>query len=203
MFLELLIQVMEEFKLLSLIILKRQSIYPGSFTGELIEDRMIEQLLLNANNAPSHKHTEPWRFHVISDFAKDRFSDFMQDLYKSKNLGSAFKQIKYDKIAKKINQSSHIIVIGMQRHKEINIPQWEEIAAVSCAVQNIYLSVVAAGLGGYWSTPSYLLENAHSFLEMEINEICLGIFYLGIPKKDLPPPIVKKPIEEKSKWYRE
>jgi len=191
---------MEKFEVLTDIIEKRQSIYPSSFTGERIPDSLIEQLLANANKAPSHRHTEPWRFYVVCDEARMRFARFMQDCYSTKYTNNGFNEIKYEKIARKILASSHLIIISMHRDENASLPEWEEVAAVSCAVQNLYLSVTAAGLGGYWSTPGYFLEGASAFFNMNDNERCLGLFYLGKPKSELPLKIVKRPVEDKVRW---
>ena len=32
------------------------------------------------------------------------------------------------------------------------MPEWEETAAVACAVQNMHLTLTAEGLAGYWSS---------------------------------------------------
>lgn len=32
------------------------------------------------------------------------------------------------------------------------MPEWEETAAVSCAVQNMWLMATALGLAGYWTS---------------------------------------------------
>ena len=32
------------------------------------------------------------------------------------------------------------------------MPEWEETAAVACAVQNMHLAFTAEGLAGYWSS---------------------------------------------------
>lgn len=34
-------------------------------------------------------------------------------------------------------------------------PEWEEIAAVATAVQNIYLQTAAKGLAGFWSSLNF------------------------------------------------
>jgi nitroreductase len=112
-----------------------------------------------------------------------------------------FKQSKFDKLARKIKMSSHIIMIGCKHDVEVNLPKWEEIAAVSCAVQNIYLSATAAGFGGYWSSPSFIIANANKYFNLDEDEVCLGMFYIGIPKDVLPPQIVKRDIDDKIKWY--
>ena len=101
---------------------------------------------------------------------------------------------------RKVEQSSHIIVIGMERDEKESVPEWEEIAAVSCAVQNIYLSLRAAGLGGYWSTPSLTIKHIGHFLELGERETCLGFFYIGVPQEQLPPQVTKKPLSDKVTW---
>jgi len=42
------------------------------------------------------------------------------------------------------------IAICMQRHHEV--PEWEEVAAVACAAQNMQLVATALGVAGYWSS---------------------------------------------------
>lgn len=49
------------------IIKNRRSIYPYQYSkGEVIPDHIIWQILENANRAPNHKQTEPWRFTVFA-----------------------------------------------------------------------------------------------------------------------------------------
>lgn len=187
---------------LSKIINARQSIYPGCFTGEIVDDALVHQILENANQSPSHRHTEPWRFHLVSGMAKARFAQFMQECYKERYTGEDFNAMKHEKIARKVKASSHIIILGMQRDPNASVPEWEEVAAVACAVQNIYLSVTAASLGGYWSTPGYFIDRAGEFLDLKKEERCLGLFYLGKPKEDLPPKIRKRALEEKLSVYK-
>ena len=63
-----------------------------------------------------------------------------------------FEDSKYQKLKTKPVLASYIIAIGMKRDEEKRIPEMEEIAAVSCAVQNMYLTATAYGVGCYWST---------------------------------------------------
>ena len=58
------------------------------------------------------------------------------------------------------------------------VPEWEEIAATSMAVQNIWLSCVNRNIGGYWSTPNYI-KYLKDFLNLNDDERFLGFFYLG------------------------
>jgi nitroreductase len=62
----------------------------------------------------------------------------------------------------------------------VSIPEVEEISAVACAIENIYLSVTAYGLGGYWSTGGITYDPAaRAFLGLEGEDRLLGFFYLG------------------------
>lgn len=178
----------------------RQSIYPARYTGELIPDALIWELLENANAAPSHRHTEPWRFHVIAPAKLEAFADFYQARYKQCTSPEKYNAKKYDKIKKKALQSSHILIVTMQRDRTESVPEWEELAAVACAVQNIYLSLGPMGLAGYWSSPGVVIEKIGQFVDLKEGERCLGLFYLGLPKAELPPPVNKGAISEKVTW---
>ena len=48
----------------------RRSIYPQMMIDKPISDEIIWNLLENANHAPTHRLTEPWRFKVFTDTAK-------------------------------------------------------------------------------------------------------------------------------------
>lgn len=181
----------------------RQSIYPGSYTGEAASDEQIQQILLNANTAPSHRHTEPWRFHVVTPAARAGFKAFFQELYTEVHPGELYKERKYVKLGKRIEASSHILIINMQRDQKASVPEWEEVAAMGCAMQNIYLSLEPLGLGGYWSSPQYLIDNITDYIDLREGERCMGLFYIGVRKEEIPQAIVKRPIEEKVTWIRE
>ncbi|MCL0149365.1 hypothetical protein, partial [Klebsiella pneumoniae] len=80
-----------------------------------------------------------------------KLSTFQSELYKQK-AGEKFNPIKFEKLKNNPLLASHVIAIGMRRTTTKNIPEIEDIEAVACAVQNIYLTVSAYGLGGYWTT---------------------------------------------------
>ena len=66
----------------------------------------------------------------------------------------------------------------MKRDKENSVPEWEEIAATSMAVQNMWLTCTAHDIGCYWSTPKYV-KKMNNFFKLKENERCLGFFYMG------------------------
>ena len=67
---------------LNKIIKERRSIYPASYIKKEIPKDVIEQILENANYAPTHKLTQPWRFTVIREGAKAKLGAELGDIYK-------------------------------------------------------------------------------------------------------------------------
>lgn len=55
------------------LIKSRRSVFVDQFSEQKIEKKIIHQLLENANWAPSHGKTEPWRFFVFSGKGLKKF----------------------------------------------------------------------------------------------------------------------------------
>ena len=185
------------FETLSKIIKKRRSIFPDSYIKKEIPTEVIEQLLDSANYAPTHKLTQPWRFVVIRKEAKVRLGVTLGQLYKEKVGTGSFLQKKYDSFAQKTQQADCILAINIQFHPD-KVPNWEEIAAVACAVQNIALTAESLNIGGYWSSPP-LIEDLDEFLGLAENEKCFGLFYMGYHEEEART-ANRTPMTNKIKW---
>lgn len=185
------------------LIRNRRSVFPDQLeAGKRVEDTVIEQILTNATWAPNHGKTEPWQFTVFSGGGLQKLADFQSELYKAE-AGENFKEITYNKLKQQPLKASHIVAIGMKRTTTKNIPEIEDIEAVACAVQNIYLSVTAYGLGGYWTTGGITYkESAKSFFGLGELDKLLGFFYIGYV--GIPSTNAKRlSLEEKVKWVKE
>lgn len=189
---------MTDFQILSNIIQSRRSIFPTMYQDKEIDDDLIRKLLENANCAPTHRKTEPWRFSVIKGSKREDLSKFLGNFYIDNTPDDAFSNVKHAKTLRKPLQSACVIAICMKRDPEESLPEWEEIAAVSCAVQNMWLSCTALDLGCYWSTPK-AINSIHDFLSLELGEKCLGLFYMGY-KKDAEYSTSRGSLENKVKW---
>ena len=117
--------------------------------------------------------------------------------------GENFLQGTYEKLQNTPLLASHIIALCMKRTTTKRIPEIEDVEAVACAVQNIYLSVSAYGLGGYWTSGGVTYkEEAKSFFGLGEEDKLLGFFYIG--HVAVPSPSAKrKPLEEKVRWVKE
>ena len=166
---------MSKKKIIQEIIESRKSNYPKNFSTKKISKKVLQTILTSAEFAPNHKLTKPWRFELFQD---ERKMDLAVELGKSYILGydanTSEKKIK--SIIEKFEQSNAIITISVNYSGKV--PQWEELAATAMAVQNMYLTCNAHQIGCYWSTPKEA-ENLNKFLNLEDNQMCLGLFYMG------------------------
>jgi nitroreductase len=179
---------------------KRRSVFPDQFdAGKKVDDEIVKEILLNATWAPNHGQTEPWHFTVFTGEGLKKFAELQSQLYKE-FAGAEYVEGKYLKLQQQPLRASHIIAIGMKRTTTKRIPEIEDIEAVACAVQNIYLSVTAYGLGGYWTTGgATYFENSKYHFGLGDDDKLLGFFYIGhiaIPS----PPAKRAAFEEKVTW---
>lgn len=179
------------------LISQRRSIFPAQFSKDEIAKHTIEKLIEAANWAPTHRKTEPWRFKVFQNRAKESLGEQLVQAYKI--TASKFSATKANKIAIKVDQSAAVIAICMQRDPEALVPEWEEIAATAMAVQNLWLCATDLGLGGYWSSPSFA-NQINTFLDLAAGERCLGFFYLGYYEGPAPQR-QPSPWHDKVRWF--
>ena len=182
----------------------RRSIFPKSYIqGKDIPESDILQILENANFAPSHRLTEPWRFKILRGAAKQRLADFMVEDYLAMTPIEAQSEVKMQKMAENPTRSAVAIALVLKRHEEL-LPEWEEIASLAMAVQNMWLTCSILGIGCYWSSPTAITLRGQDFLKLAADERCLGLFYMGyhnVSTADLP--AVRKPIAEKITWLND
>lgn len=189
---------------ISRLIRHRRSVFPAQYSGEIIKKKIIEEILENANWAPTHKLSEPWRFTVFSGKGLKTLGIFMSDIYKEEvKNNNSFDAKKFEKLKNKPLLASHVISIGMKRDDMERLPEIEEIEAVACAVQNMYLTATAHGVGCYWGSGGITyFESAKPFFGLGTKDRLLGFLYLGVPKSELPTG-KRKGIEEKVTWVLE
>lgn len=157
----------------------RKSVFPQFFTDKPVSEEIIKDLLASANLAPSHKKTEPWRFRVYTGNGRDKLSQTIKEVYEAARAPEVRDPKVAPKFAKKVAQSPVVIAIFLNRDPNDTVPEWEEIAAVAAAVENLWISLAEYDLGGYWSSPGFLCGDYGQWPGTTKNERCLGLFYLG------------------------
>ena len=185
------------------VIKDRRTIYPETYSDRRVHREQIELILNSAIWAPSHKLTQPWRFKVFMKEGRKRIGELMKEMYLKNTPVEKQNSIKLNRMTERPARASAVIAVCMKRDEKESVPEIEEIQAVACAVQNMYLTCSAYGLGGFYSTPK-LLQNkeVNEFLGLGEKDICLGLFYVGYPEGEWPKSR-RKPIEYVSEWILE
>ncbi len=155
------------------IIRNRRSIYPKDYSDKEIPKKAIEEVLLNANHAPTHKLTQPWFFKVYEKSSKAKLCELINNINDEK-----YSPVIIQKYIEKINQSDTVISVFMKRDEQNRLPEWEEIAAVSMAIQNMWLTCYVNNIGCYLSTPGFKDEYGR-LIGLNENERSLGFFFMG------------------------
>ncbi|WP_149207510.1 nitroreductase family protein [Flavobacterium johnsoniae] len=190
---------------ISKIIRTRRSIYADEFIKQNIPDELLNEILINATYAPTHKMTEPWRFIVFKDSYLEHLGSFLADYYRDfyfEKFSADEAQEKYNLLKEYPLNSACVIGVVMVRNTKINLPEWEEVAAVSSAVQNIALSCTAHDIGSYWSTSAGAVDYLKQF-DLAENEQSLGLIYVGYYPEDLEPSRKKRtPISNKVTYFK-
>jgi len=72
------------------------------------------------------------------------------------------------------------------------------LAAVSMAVQNMWLTATELGLGAFWATPGFM-ELFTELLEITEGQSLLGFFYVGEILMEYPSP-GRGDVSQKVEW---
>lgn len=186
------------------LIKNRRSIFPKMYSDEPVPEQVIQQMLENANWAPTHRFTEPWRFTVFQGEGLKKLAEFQAQLYKKvAEADGSYEERKYQKLATQPMMASHVIAIAMRRDPEKTIREVEEIAAVSMAVQNMYLTATAYSIGCYWGTGGITyMDEAKDFFGLGDEDKFMGFLYVGSLNGEIKAKGLRKPIEEKVTWVR-
>ena len=168
--------------------------------GNKIPNGHIASILELADWAPTHGLTEPWRFIVFED--PKTYCAQHAELFKAANPDESFNPTTYTNLQNQGNNASHVIIAYQKRGDLPKIPQFEEVIAASCAVQNLLLGATALNIGAFWSTGGMVLKPAYAeHFGLGAEDSILGVLFLGYTEEH-PEGKRKTPIEDKITWNK-
>ena len=141
----------------------------------------VETLLACAVRAPDHGRMRPWRFLVLEGRALEE-------------LGEAYEKagLATDPQADEVKRSrwramplrAPMVMVAVARLKpNPKVPDWEQLAAVAAAVQNVQLAAHALGYGAMWRTGDMTSAAAvFEYLGLEPSDRIVAFLYLGTPE---------------------
>jgi nitroreductase len=191
----------DTFSILTGIIKSRRSIGWKNMNGRLIPDEMVNSLFALADWAPTHGRTEPWHFFVYTGNALKQFGQIHADLYKQHTAPEKFLDATYEKLLHNVDKASHLVIAAMKRGTNPKIPQLEEVAAASAAIENMLLGATALGIASFWSTGGMTHTHAlKDHLQLSPDDIILGLVFLGYTDEPAKEGVRNKPLAEKITW---
>ena len=170
---------------LNRVIRGRRSVFPEMYNTDPISRETLLHIVENGTWAPTHQLTQPWRFRIIEGAGCTELANQLAQAYKNNTPESSFSEATFNKLSKRPALCTAVIAICMQRDPQERVPEWEELAAVSCAVQNMWLTCTALQIGCYWASPKPK-QWIGDWLQLEAGEQCLGFLFMG--RYDTPKP---------------
>jgi nitroreductase len=179
----------------------RRSFALGDLSDQPVERAHIDHILEAANWAPSHGKTEPWRFVVYTGNARQQLGEA---------FGTAFRIINPQHAPGSEGEKAQInrafqapvwIALGMRPSGKM--PEWEDLVAMGCAVQNMHLMASALGLAGKWTSGATAMHShVAEVVGFAPDTKLYGFFYIGHPAVAWPEG-VRQPIDAKVRWVDE
>ncbi len=172
-------------------------------TREISREVLLE-IIEDAHWAPTHGLTQPWRFHAFaSPSARQRLADRLQTLYDELVPAQKRDAAKRTKLGAAPRNAPVVIALTAEVVPNGKIPAWEEVAAVSCAAQNLMLSAHTRGIGSFWSSPPAACSAEFvRWLGLDAERHrAMGLIYLGYALPGSAAPQSRRvPLAERLHW---
>jgi nitroreductase len=138
-----------------------------AFGPEPVDQGTLLELFELARWAPNHHLTNPWRFRVLGQKARDLLA----------------REAELDKpgSTSKLQRAPTLIVVGVKSQGDPS-EQQEDLLAAAIAAYIVLLAAHARGLAGYWRTlPLLEKDSVRRGLAVPAEERPIGLLHLGRP----------------------
>ena len=155
------------------------------FRPEPVPRELLEEILSAGRWAPNHHLTEPWRFTIIGEEARQILAERYRQLQIEKateGISDEAKRIIGQKGYDKFMGRPTAVAVSCTRQGDEQ-EQREDYAATCCAMLLIQLQGWAYGIGMQWSTGAITREPAtYKLLGIDPEqEYIVGFYFMGYP----------------------
>ena len=152
-----------------------------AYTQAPVPGDVLDRALSAAHQAPCHKQTWPWRFHVVGPALRAQITELVV-AFKGESCGGLSPEAERAARAKVGNPGALVIVTRIPHDDAFRAR--EDYAAVACAVQNAMLSLHTDGFGSKWGTGAVTRDpRVLQLLGLpEGSEVVEGFLWIGEPK---------------------
>ncbi len=145
---------------------------------------VIERLIDAATWAPSHRRTEPWRFHVLAGDARAAMGAAVADWLAASGEGTESQQ---QAARVRLLRAPVVLVLSQVGSPGDEVRDVEDYAATCCALQNLLLAAEAEGLAAHTSTGVMVqFTGAKEYLGLAAHDRIVAYVYLGYRAADVP-----------------
>jgi len=131
---------------------------------------VLDELFELARWAPNHHLTNPWRFRVLGERARER----LMLLAESRQSGAAAK----------LARAPTLVAVSASQSGD-PAQDREDLLATAVAAYLVLLGAHARGLAGYWRTVALLDDpRGREILGLPTEETPVGLLYLGAPVQE-------------------
>jgi nitroreductase len=167
-----------------------------------VSESVIREILEDAIWAPTHGLTQPWRFHVFAAAARERLADGLEALYDSITAPTERREDKRAKLRANVLTAPVTIAVAAKLEPNGKITEFDEIAATSCAIENILLSAHQRGLGSFWATPPVACSAEFAeWLGLGAFHRCMGLVYIGHAHDGITFSSSRLPLEQRAEFH--
>ena len=151
------------------------------WTENTVPETVLTQAVAAAQMAPCHVLTWPWRFTIPGPVARQELYEIGVQL-KAQKAGTQPSEFLRKNLRGKLLNPALIVVSQVLDGSENR--QQEDYAACACAIQNLCLSVTAAGYQSKWSTGGLTRDQqSYQILKIPPNERIVGFVWIGEPAR--------------------
>lgn len=140
---------------------------------------VLDNILHAGMRAPDHGTLQPWRFIIIENEGRDRFSALLEKASRDAKLD--------DKAIEKAQQAPYrapmIITVVAHCEEHPKVPRWEQVVSAGCAVMAMQMAAAAQGFNGIWRSGAWTEdESVRQAFHCRPQDAIVGFLYLGTPQ---------------------
>ena len=153
----------------------------------------------DANQAPNHRLTQPWRFYVLGPDARAAYGLALGNRKAKKATDEAHAESIRQSTSNEHRAQPCMVIVSMMQNENLEIRE-EDYAATMMAVQNMCLSAVAHGLGTHIRTGAIMGDPAARVaVGVADDERIVAVLSVGVPL-ETPEPKTRRAATELTHW---
>jgi len=147
----------------------RRTVY--EYLDQVVDDTILDKAFIAANNAPSHKQTNPWRFYLLGKETRTNLLPDVIELARQKAKSNGIEDFeKAEKRAiSKIMDPPVLVAVTSKVNSVDSFRENEDYAATVCALHNAVLSLWDSGVGSQWSTGA-ITRHENTYIAIGISD---------------------------------